>query len=151
MLLYAPVYLSSFCINECTYCGFRFDQSIERKHLSEDEAIVVFTVPFFGFDINTGLTLKGTVRWSNDLALFKARVPLGASLFLLSFAMACVIGGVMLAVRHPDSWAGVLIIVTLVLGLVVGATLLSLNLEKRRILLALETLRERLTRGARST
>lgn len=39
MLLYAPIYLSSFCINECTYCGFRFDQSIERKHLSTDEAM----------------------------------------------------------------------------------------------------------------
>ena len=39
MLLYAPLYLSSFCINQCTYCGFRFDQSIERKHLSIDEAI----------------------------------------------------------------------------------------------------------------
>lgn len=38
-LLYAPLYLSSFCVNECTYCGFRFDQSIERKHLSVDEAV----------------------------------------------------------------------------------------------------------------
>jgi len=39
MLLYAPLYLSSFCINQCTYCGFRFDQPIERRHLSVDEAM----------------------------------------------------------------------------------------------------------------
>ncbi|MBN1589358.1 MAG: radical SAM protein, partial [Pirellulales bacterium] len=39
ILLYAPIYLSSFCINECVYCGFRFDQSLKRKHLSTAEAI----------------------------------------------------------------------------------------------------------------
>jgi len=39
MLLYAPLYLSSFCVNECRYCGFRFDQAIERRHLSIDEAL----------------------------------------------------------------------------------------------------------------
>lgn len=39
MLLYAPLYLSSFCVNQCAYCGFRFDQTIERKHLSVDEAV----------------------------------------------------------------------------------------------------------------
>ncbi len=39
MLLYAPLYLSSFCTNSCQYCGFRFDQPIERKHLGIDEAV----------------------------------------------------------------------------------------------------------------
>ncbi len=38
MLLYAPLYLSSHCINYCTYCGFRYPRDILRRHLSFDEA-----------------------------------------------------------------------------------------------------------------
>lgn len=36
--LYAPLYLSSFCINRCLYCGFSVDNKIERRMLSLDEA-----------------------------------------------------------------------------------------------------------------
>ena len=39
MLLYAPLYLSSRCINHCTYCGFRHPLEIERKHLSPEQAL----------------------------------------------------------------------------------------------------------------
>ncbi len=39
MLLYAPLYLSSHCVNHCVYCGFRSPESIQRKHLSADEAL----------------------------------------------------------------------------------------------------------------
>ena len=39
MLLYAPLYLSSHCINHCVYCGFRAPLPIERKHLDFDEAM----------------------------------------------------------------------------------------------------------------
>jgi len=39
MLLYAPLYLSSHCVNHCVYCGFRAPHSIRRKHLSVDEAV----------------------------------------------------------------------------------------------------------------
>ena len=39
MLLYAPLYLSNHCTNHCVYCGFRSPQSIERRHLSLNEAI----------------------------------------------------------------------------------------------------------------
>ena len=38
MLLYAPLYLSSHCINHCTYCGFRYPLEIERRHLSTEQA-----------------------------------------------------------------------------------------------------------------
>ncbi len=38
MLLYAPLYVSSHCINFCTYCGFRYPREIPRRHLSLDEA-----------------------------------------------------------------------------------------------------------------
>lgn len=37
MLLYAPLYVSSRCVNHCTYCGFRFSQDIDRHHLSLEE------------------------------------------------------------------------------------------------------------------
>ena len=39
MLLYAPLYLSSYCTNYCTYCGFRHPNPIERRHLSLEEAL----------------------------------------------------------------------------------------------------------------
>jgi 2-iminoacetate synthase len=39
MLLYAPLYLSSHCINHCAYCGFRYPLDIERKHLSTEQAL----------------------------------------------------------------------------------------------------------------
>jgi 2-iminoacetate synthase len=36
--IYAPLYLSSFCVNRCSYCGFSADNKIERRLLSLDEA-----------------------------------------------------------------------------------------------------------------
>jgi len=39
MLLYAPLYLSSHCINYCVYCGFRYPLAIERRHLTLAEAL----------------------------------------------------------------------------------------------------------------
>ncbi|MEA1951745.1 MAG: radical SAM protein, partial [Planctomycetota bacterium] len=39
MLLYAPIYLSSHCVNRCQYCGFNDLCQIERKHLGLDEAL----------------------------------------------------------------------------------------------------------------
>ena len=39
MLLYAPLYLSSHCINHCVYCGFRYPHQIQRRHLDFDEAM----------------------------------------------------------------------------------------------------------------
>jgi len=39
VLLYAPLYLSSHCVNYCAYCGFRRPEKIQRRHLSVDEAV----------------------------------------------------------------------------------------------------------------
>lgn len=39
MLMYAPLYLSSHCVNYCVYCGFRFPLDIPRRHLTHDEAL----------------------------------------------------------------------------------------------------------------
>lgn len=39
MLLYAPLYLSSHCVNHCVYCGFRYPHNIQRRHLAREEAL----------------------------------------------------------------------------------------------------------------
>ncbi len=39
MRLYAPVYLSSYCVNRCQYCGFNHDNEFTRVRLSVDEAV----------------------------------------------------------------------------------------------------------------
>lgn len=39
MLLYAPIYLSNYCINYCTYCGFHHGSAIGRRHLSVEEVL----------------------------------------------------------------------------------------------------------------
>jgi len=37
--LYAPLYLSSHCVNRCQYCGFNRDNAFDRVRLSIDEAL----------------------------------------------------------------------------------------------------------------
>jgi 2-iminoacetate synthase len=37
--LYAPLYLSNFCVNRCRYCGFNEDNRFQRVRLSLDEAL----------------------------------------------------------------------------------------------------------------
>jgi len=37
--LYAPLYLSSYCVNRCRYCGFNLDNQFERVRLTIDEAL----------------------------------------------------------------------------------------------------------------
>ncbi len=39
MSLFAPMYLSNYCYNRCTYCGFSLDLEYERLVLSDDEII----------------------------------------------------------------------------------------------------------------
>jgi len=39
VLLYAPLYLSSYCVNRCLYCHFKFDNPITRVHLSPEQAV----------------------------------------------------------------------------------------------------------------
>lgn len=40
IVLFAPLYLSNYCCNNCLYCGFRHDnKKIQRKKLSVDEAV----------------------------------------------------------------------------------------------------------------
>ena len=37
--LYAPLYLSSYCVNRCQYCGFNRDNAFDRVRLSIEEAV----------------------------------------------------------------------------------------------------------------
>jgi len=37
--LYAPLYLSSYCVNRCRYCGFNRDNTFKRARLTVDEAV----------------------------------------------------------------------------------------------------------------
>lgn len=39
ILLYAPLYLSNYCINRCVYCGFRLENNIDRSRLSPEEVL----------------------------------------------------------------------------------------------------------------
>ena len=39
VLVYAPLYLSSYCVNYCLYCGFRFPEKIPRRWLTTVEAL----------------------------------------------------------------------------------------------------------------
>lgn len=42
--LYVPIYLSNYCVNNCLYCGFRKENSTERKRLNFDEYKVEFEI-----------------------------------------------------------------------------------------------------------
>ncbi len=37
ILLYAPLYLSNYCVNHCIYCGFSANHTIARNRLTPDE------------------------------------------------------------------------------------------------------------------
>ncbi|MGA2192926.1 MAG: radical SAM protein, partial [Nitrospirota bacterium] len=40
IVLFAPLYLSNYCSNDCLYCGFRHsNEEARRKALSPDEAV----------------------------------------------------------------------------------------------------------------
>lgn len=49
--MYIPLYLSNECQNICTYCGFSFDNRIERLTLNEDQALrEVKAIKAMGYD-----------------------------------------------------------------------------------------------------
>ena len=37
LVLFAPLYVSNFCVNNCAYCGFRRDNQIQRRRLNTEE------------------------------------------------------------------------------------------------------------------
>ena len=37
--LFAPLYMSNLCANECTYCGFSMSQAVKRRVLTSSELL----------------------------------------------------------------------------------------------------------------
>ena len=37
VVMFAPLYVSDYCVNRCQYCGYRCDNKFERKRLTMDE------------------------------------------------------------------------------------------------------------------
>lgn len=37
VVLFAPLYISDHCVNNCTYCGYRLDNKFKRRKLSQEE------------------------------------------------------------------------------------------------------------------
>jgi len=37
IVLFAPLYVSNYCVNKCTYCGYSFHNEIPRRRLTQDE------------------------------------------------------------------------------------------------------------------
>jgi len=37
LVLFAPLYVSSFCVNDCEYCGFHYRNQAPRRKLSLEE------------------------------------------------------------------------------------------------------------------
>ncbi|MFA7114629.1 MAG: [FeFe] hydrogenase H-cluster radical SAM maturase HydG, partial [Candidatus Omnitrophota bacterium] len=40
IVTFAPIYLGSYCVNNCAYCGFKKDNSAVRRHILTEEEIV---------------------------------------------------------------------------------------------------------------
>jgi len=37
IVMFAPLYISDYCVNNCTYCGYQHDHQFNRKILTQDE------------------------------------------------------------------------------------------------------------------
>lgn len=37
VVMFAPLYISDYCVNNCTYCGYQRDNVFERRKLTQDE------------------------------------------------------------------------------------------------------------------
>ncbi|TCO77480.1 2-iminoacetate synthase ThiH [Marinisporobacter balticus] len=64
ILLFTPMYLANYCINQCAYCGYNIQNSIKRKQLTldeiEKEAIAISSTGLRHILILTGESPKDT-------------------------------------------------------------------------------------------
>jgi 2-iminoacetate synthase len=37
IVVFAPLYVSDYCVNDCTYCGYRYSHKFRRRQLSQEE------------------------------------------------------------------------------------------------------------------
>lgn len=78
--LFAPLYLSNLCANECTYCGFSMSQAIKRRVLTGAELIEeANAVKALGHD--QLLLVSGEHERKVGMAYFRQQIPLLKPLF----------------------------------------------------------------------
>lgn len=72
--LFAPLYLSNLCANECTYCGFSMSQAIKRRVLTTPELIEeARAVKALGHD--QLLLVAGEHERKVGMAYFRQQIP----------------------------------------------------------------------------
>ncbi|MCP3942571.1 MAG: 2-iminoacetate synthase ThiH [Desulfobacteraceae bacterium] len=73
--LYAPMYISDFCSNQCTYCGFNFDTGFKRTQLTlgqiQEEAAAIFDM-----GIRHILVLTGEAPAKTPLSYLEAAIKI---------------------------------------------------------------------------
>ncbi len=78
--LFAPLYMSNLCANECTYCGFSMSQAVKRRVLNSDELLQeAQAVKAMGHD--QLLLVAGEHERKVGMAYFRQQIPLLRPLF----------------------------------------------------------------------
>ncbi len=78
--LFAPLYMSNLCANECTYCGFSMSQAIKRRVLNQHELVQeAQAVKALGHD--QLLLVAGEHERKVGMAYFCQHIPLLKPLF----------------------------------------------------------------------
>lgn len=78
--LFAPLYLSNLCANECTYCGFSMSQAVKRRVLTASELLQeAQAVKALGHD--QLLLVAGEHERKVGMTYFRQQIPLLKPLF----------------------------------------------------------------------
>ncbi|WP_425061264.1 2-iminoacetate synthase [Sporomusa carbonis] len=70
MLLYTPLYLANYCVNQCVYCGFHAHNDIERKKLSQEQ-VIAEAEAIAATGLKHILILTGESRYHSSVAYIK--------------------------------------------------------------------------------
>lgn len=78
--LFAPLYMSNLCANECTYCGFSMSQAVKRRVLTSDELLQeAHAIKALGHD--QVLLVAGEHERKVGMTYFRQQIPLLRPLF----------------------------------------------------------------------
>ncbi len=78
--LYAPIYLSNYCENDCVYCGFRASGGIQRKKLTLDQIETEMKI-VSGSGIRNILLLTGESRKMSPVSYLLDAVKIAGKYF----------------------------------------------------------------------
>ncbi len=78
--LYAPIYLSNYCENNCVYCGFKTSGSVHRKKLNLEQIEAEMKI-VSGSGIRNILLLTGESRKMSPLSYLKSAVEIAKKYF----------------------------------------------------------------------